>query len=329
MRVEGLRLEGLRIKGTGVMSDAANGFQSSAPTRSASPSAGARGGWGARISAWVRDHPRAVIVGALDVLAWALLVGAVVSVVSGLAWSRDLGAALAALIGDGAAGGAVRVLGGPLAALGGLWRLATWPVWALLARGVGVTAFDPALARLALDAVLAVGLLFTGVARAVVSTARVRALQATAGPNGMEAYLSRRLDDVYRRDTRLAARARQGDMVREDAGLLAPWCAKFMSFQEEQRPRDETELDKGWLKRVIVLNVALRFPELPSHQTTAAKGWISELVVAEMSQLVSDIHRIGRKGPARLRRTLRNTAVGAVLFGGAIAADQVYRLFGG
>ncbi len=310
------------------MSDAANGFQSGAPTHDASRTPRGRGAFGARLAEWVRDHPRAVIVGALDVAAWALLIGAVASVFASLNWSRDLGAALASMIGDGASAGVAGVLGGPLAALAAMWRFVTWPVWALVGNA-GAGAWDPAVARVALDALLAVGLLLTGVARALVATARVRALQATAGPNGMEAYLSRRLDDVYRRDSRLSARGRQGDMVREDAGLLAPWCAKFMSFQEEQRPKDETELDKGWLKRVIVLNVALRFPELPSHQSTAAKGWISELVVAEMSQLTSDIHRIGRKGPARLRRTLRNTGVGVVLFGGAIAADQVYRLFGG
>lgn len=303
------------------MNDAAKGMDAGAAGRASAPA-------GPRVLGWVREHPRAVIVGALDVAAWTLIIGAAASLLSSLGWSRDLGAALTAAAGDGAPGLALGVASGALDLLAGLWRVAAWPLWAP-ARAAGMAAWDPALARALFDAALGVALLATGIARALASTARVRALQATAGPNGMEAYLTRRLDDVYRRDARLAARAKQGDMVREDAGLLAPWCAKFMSFQEEKRPKDETELDKGWLKRVIVLNVELRFPELPSHQTTAAKGWISELVVAEMSQLVSDIHRIGRKGPARLRRTLRNTAVGGVLMGGALALDQIYRLFAG
>lgn len=286
------------------------------------PSAAARRGFPAQAWAALRANPGPVVSTAADAATWLVALWAGASFLLGQSWATDLGAMIVSAGGEGGVGAAFNAIGSALAGATTAWRGVTAPLAGLLEPTLGgwtQTAIDAGVVLLA-NAFAAT--------RALAATARLRSLRSMITERGMAGYLRRRLDAVYNTDPRLTQRAKDQSVVARDAELLASWCAKFMSFQSDDREADEAELDKGWLRRTIVLNVDLQFPELPAHQSTAAKGWVSELVVAELTKLGETVRRVARKGPARLRRAGRNAGVVTISLAAATVAELIYRAIG-
>ncbi len=277
--------------------------------------------------AQLRANPRPVIIAVLDLLFWTAVLGGAAAIVTQQGWAQDVGA-WASGGSDAPASPATAIIGGALGLLSQAWRLLTAPLFGA-AGLLGLDRLAAPPARHFADAALWLLVLASGPLRALAASAQLRQLQRLQDESAMEALLRRRLDAVYVQHPQLVARARDQRTIASDAAMLAPWCAQFLAFQTEDREADEIELDRNWLRRTIVLNVPLEFPDLPAHQDVAAKGWVSELVLTEMIRVSTDKRRAARKGPQRLRRTLRMLGVGAVLVLGVFGVEAIYAFFTG